>query len=325
MTAAHPNFIGTSFLIFMGSLGWPVAVSLGLTILVAVWVFVVKRYIRPDSAEDRKEAVTLLFQILGGAAFLIGIYFTWQQLLNSRDMLIITQQGQITERFTRAVEQLGKEDESEGATAGFKPQKNLAVRLGGIYALERLARDDKPDHIAVMEVLTAFVRQHSAWVEGAETAETSQGDIRPDTQAILTVIGRRELTYNNGELQRLNLYGTDLRWALLNGARFDGVDFTLAHLDKAELKAAELREAVFLGAHLSDAILESAQLQNADLRGAVLRNAKVAGVNFSGADLRGADLTNAEGLTQQQLDSAKTDQQTQTNLRTAAMPGGPPR
>src|SRR6185312_390785 len=217
-----------------------------------------------------------------------------------------------TERFTRAVEQLGKEDESEGALAGFKPQKNLAVRLGGIYALERLARDDKPDHVAVMEVLTAFVRQHSVWVDGGETAETSERDIRLDTQAILTVIGRRELTYKNGETQRLNLSGTDLRWVVLNKAKLDGIDFPAAHLDKAELKEAELREAVFLEAHLGEAILEGAQLQNADLRGAVLRNAKVARVNFSGADLRGADLTNAEGLTRQQLDSAKTDQATVT-------------
>ncbi len=315
----------THFLIFLDSLGWPVAFSVGFIIVVAVlaWL-VIKWYIGPKTAEERKEAISLLFQILGGAAFLFGVYLTWQQLLISRDMLNTTQQGQITERLTRAVEQLGKEDESEGAKAGVNSQKNLAIRLGGIYALERLAKDDKPGHPAVMEVLTAFVRQHSAWVEGAETAEASQRDIRPDIQTILTVIGRRELTYQNGESQRLNLSGTDLRWAILNGAKFDGVDFTSAHLDRAELKAAQLMGAILLNAHLSEAILEGAQLQGADLRGAVLQGAKMARVNFSGADLRGANLTNAEGLTQQQLDSAKTDQETQTDLRKAATSEGRP-
>jgi hypothetical protein len=313
----------THFLIFLDSLGWPVAFWVGLIIVVAVlaWL-VIKWYIGPETPEERKEAITLLFQILGGAAFLFGVYFTWQQLLISRDMLITTQQGQITERFTRAIEQLAKEDESEGAKVGVNSQKNLAIRLGGIYALERLAKDDPPGHPAVMEVLTAFVRQHSAWVEEVETAEASQRDIRPDTQTILTVIGRRGPTYNNGESQRLNLSGTDLRWAILNGAKLDGVDFTSAHLDKAELKAAELRGAILLNAYLSEAILEGAQLQNADLSGAMLQGAKVAGVNFSGADLRGANLTNAEGLTQQQLDSAKTNQETKTNLRTAATSEG---
>jgi Pentapeptide repeats (8 copies) len=317
----------THLLIFLDSFGWPATVSVGVLILVAVpaWL-VIKWYIKPETPEQKKDAVTLLFQILGGAAFLVGVYFTWQQLLNSRDMLITTQQGQITERFTRAIEQLGKEDEdsgqTQGAKAGGNSQKNLAIRLGGIYALEHLAKDYQSDHTAVMEVLTAFVRQHSAWAEGAESADASQRDIRLDTQAILTVIGRRQLTYNNGESQRLNLSGTDLRWAVLNNANFNGVDFTSAHLEKAELKGAELRESILLNAYLNEAILEGAQLQGADLRGAVFRNAKVTGVNFNGADLRGADLTSVEGLTQQQLDSAKTDGATQTNLRTAGTPSG---
>lgn len=313
----------THLLIFQDSLGWPFAGWVGSIIVVAVLVWlVIKWYIDPQNPEERKEVVTLLFQILGGAAFLFGIYFTWQQLLTSRDMLITTQQGQITERFTRAVEQLGKEDESEGGKIGVNSQKNLAIRLGGIYALERLAKDDEPGHPAVMEVLTAFVRQHSAWVEAAEA---SQPDIRPDTQTILTVIGRRKLTYKNGELQRLNLAGTDLRWAILNAANLDGVNFASAHLDKAELKAAGLRGAILFNAYLSEAILDGAQLQDADLRGAVLQGAKVTGVNFSGADLRGANLTNAEGLTLQQLNSAKINHETQTDLRTAAASENRPR
>ena len=35
------------------------------------------------------------------------------------------------------------------------------MRIGGIYALERIARDSAKDHPTVMEVLTAFIREHS--------------------------------------------------------------------------------------------------------------------------------------------------------------------
>ncbi len=38
---------------------------------------------------------------------------------------------------------------------------NLEVRLGGIYALERIARDSPKDHWTIMEVLTAYVRENS--------------------------------------------------------------------------------------------------------------------------------------------------------------------
>jgi hypothetical protein len=59
----------------------------------------------------------------------------------------LTQEGQITDRYTRAVEQLGSD--------------KLDVRLGGIYALERIAKDSERDHPTVVEVLSAFVREHS--------------------------------------------------------------------------------------------------------------------------------------------------------------------
>jgi hypothetical protein len=59
----------------------------------------------------------------------------------------LSQQGQITDRYTKAIEQLGSD--------------KLDVRLGGIYALERLAIDSARDHPTVVEVLSAFVREHS--------------------------------------------------------------------------------------------------------------------------------------------------------------------
>ena len=58
-------------------------------------------------------------------------------------------EGTITERYTRAIEQLGHE--------------KLDVRLGGIYALERIARNPLPDRITVGKVLTAYLRTHSPW------------------------------------------------------------------------------------------------------------------------------------------------------------------
>ena len=88
-------------------------------------------------------------QILGGVILLFGIFFAWEELKSTRkfsnETLRVSEQGQITERFTRAIEQLGGD--------------KLAMRLGGIYALERIANDSLKDHWQVMEVLTAYVRE----------------------------------------------------------------------------------------------------------------------------------------------------------------------
>jgi len=54
-----------------------------------------------------------------------------------RRTLETTREGQITERFTRAIDQLG--------------HAHLDVRLGGIYGLERIARDSPDNRVAIGE------------------------------------------------------------------------------------------------------------------------------------------------------------------------------
>src|SRR5215203_3394049 len=97
---------------------------------------------------------------LTGAAGFIGLLFTWRNLAQTREStrrtLELTEQGQITERFTRAIDQLGATDD-EG-----KPK--LEIRLGGIYALERIAKDSpERDYSTVMEVLTAYARENAPY------------------------------------------------------------------------------------------------------------------------------------------------------------------
>lgn len=75
-------------------------------------------------------------QIFGGVAIAIGIYYTWGYLTTARE-------GQITERFTRAVDQLGND--------------KLEIRLGGIHALERIADESNRDYWPIMEILTAYI------------------------------------------------------------------------------------------------------------------------------------------------------------------------
>jgi Pentapeptide repeats (8 copies) len=157
-----------------------------------------------DARKLENDARTTLVQAFGGLALLIGFYFTaktWRT----------TQEGQVTDRFTKAINQLGE--------AG--PEK-LAIRLGGIYALERIAMDSERDHWPVMEILTAYIREHAPWPSHYSPA--------PDIQAVLTVLGRRARTYGKGEDQRLDLTRTDLRRANLARAHLEG-----AHLTSADL------------------------------------------------------------------------------------------
>jgi hypothetical protein len=157
-----------------------------------------------------------LAQILGGVAIGIGLYYTWRRVTIAERELKATNEGQITERFTRAVDQLGAIDQSGNPA--------IEIRLGGIYALERISTESEKDYWPIMEILTAYVRKNSSVEIGGnrrvthismdiQANESKKDEIEKvkeislDIQAILTVIGRRKYFFDAGESIRLNLSG----------------------------------------------------------------------------------------------------------------------
>jgi uncharacterized protein YjbI with pentapeptide repeats len=206
---------------------------------------------------------------LGAGLFAAGaLIFTAQNFVLSqrtvelsRRTFELTEQGQVTDRYTKAIEQLGSD--------------KLDIRIGGVYALERVTHDSERDHPTVMEVLTAFIREHShePWPSSAHHASLST---RPDVQAALTVVGRRDPE-------------RDVRQIDLAGARLIG-----ANLDGAYLVRADLQDADLTSANLSNADLTAAYLRKADLHGAFLAFAKLGGANLiDGANLQAAYLVGA--------------------------------
>jgi hypothetical protein len=198
----------------------------------------------------------------------------------------LTQQGQITDRYTKAIEQLGSD--------------KLDVRLGGIYALERIAADSPRDHPTVVEVLSAFVREHGH----PPSTNGSVVSVKPptDVQAVLDVLGR--LPQRSG-VSRGDLSAALLAFARLRRANLSGAVLIETYLPCAVLFAANLSGASLILADLSGAILEGADLSGARLDEADLSGAHLEGTDLSGAVLDGVDLRKANGLTQAQLDTAR--------------------
>jgi uncharacterized protein YjbI with pentapeptide repeats len=196
-------------------------------------------------------------------------------------------QKQITERFSKAIEQLGSD----------KPE----VILGGIYTLERIARDSEPDQWTIMEVLTAFVRQNAPIIEENESQSSEDQEkllkLRISIRACLTVIAERkhpDLENKRLDLTKVNISGFNLVQFKLKGFNFTGADLTEANLFGADLTEANLRGADLTGASLYKADLTGADLTGADLTGADLTGANLTGADLTEANLRGADLTGAK-------------------------------
>jgi len=207
-------------------------------------------------------------------AALGALVFTGQSLRSTRDQISLTEQGQLTERFSRAVEQVGS-------------RSSLDVRLGGIYSLERLARDSPRDHPTVVEVLAAFLREH------APAAECPADRPPPtDILAAASVLGRR-VTAQDPTDRSLDLHGTCLAGADFSETDLSFADLRGAVLRDADLYATDLAHARLEGANLVGADLYRANMTCSDLTRARLRNTALARVDFTGAKLVKADLAGA--------------------------------
>ena len=107
-----------------------------------------RRLSRGALLQPARDAARGQLLALGAGLFAAGaLIFTARNFALSRRTFELAEQGQVTDRYTRAIEQLGSD--------------KLGVRVGGIYALERIARHCVRDHPAVMEVLAVFIREHS--------------------------------------------------------------------------------------------------------------------------------------------------------------------
>ena len=282
---------GTRWLIGIAAVVLALAIVWALFVPVADWlahhdVGSVKGSLHETAVDNARGRLLTL----GAGLFAAGaLVFTARNFTLSRE-------GQVTDRYTKAIEQLGSD--------------KLDVRIGGIYALERVARDSARDHPTVMEVLSAFIREHShdsrpgeraahrrrrgpaasAVGEPDPSSQEQKLPIRPDVQAAITVIARRNasrdvqpIALSGADLSRANLAGGNLAGAVLSEMNLSGANLTYANLSGAVLSETNLAGANLLGANLSDA-----SLFGANLAGAILLGANLSRANLSAADLSGA-------------------------------------
>ena len=296
-----------------------------------------------DTPTDVSNSDTLRnvgFLIAGAVAFLFGI---WRAGVAGRQAAAAQSQVDIgnrqsknaeasllNERYQRAAEMLGSDV--------------LAVRLGGIQALRRLASEFPHQyHVPVMELLCAYAVHPAAGggnllvhFLGLHTVSR----LRRDVQSVMEAIGSRNDT--TVEIERENNYKPDLSGAYLahlqlrkgnlSGAILEKTTLENAFLANANLSQARLFDAKLSQANLAFANMNGADLGIASLRSADLRLAKLNAADLSEADLACAvchgakfhrailfytnlsatDLSHrgqdpATGLTQSDLDGAKTD------------------
>jgi uncharacterized protein YjbI with pentapeptide repeats len=251
------------------------AIVMAAIILIALEVFGLWRYLHPQTQTEKKDFAQ------AAATVAAGIVLLGQMLLAGLNLQVTREtanqkadsdrEGQITERYTRAVEQLGSEA--------------VAIRLGGIYALERIAKDSIRDHATIVELLTAYVR------EFAERVIDRPGMADADVQAALDVLGRREATNDNASDSRLHFHRTTFSRRVVFSGNFAGALFTGSTLNSVSFIAVNLRGTDFAVSHLNNTSFVNATMDGASFSSAV----------FHAVSFWWTDLGRTVGLTQSNI------------------------
>lgn len=236
-----------------------------------------------------------VYKILLTLAGAIGAPFVAWRTLVAHQQTIISRESHFTTLFTRAVEQLGATREVKGwdpgsRAAGHEPgmvsatEPNLEVRLGAIYALERIAQDSERDHWPIMEVLCAYIRNSQntgspVLLDTSATAVAARQEInnrirpcRVDVQAAINVIGRRSSA--RIAFERKNDHSLDLHAANLQRARVAG-NFALAQFGGANLTGTTFVDANCQKANFGSATGTFPMFSNVLLKGADFSYSKI--------------------------------------------------
>ena len=258
-----------------------------------------------SAGESSSTTIRNLGLVIGG--FIAVLLAIWRGL--------VAEQSLLNERYQKGAEMLGSDI--------------LSVRLGGIYALQRLAKEHSAAyHVQIMRLFCAFVRNPNPSGGGEDGQHTEEKpprrvtSLREDVQAAMEAIGARREQHLDLEREagfRLDLHGAKLPNAQISDLNFSGADLTRANLSDADLKGANLSGAELFFTKLRVAVLDGADLSKADLMHAKLSDAVLCGANLCKADLSRADLSDAL-LFGANLSSAKLDD---TNLAGADLAGTP--
>jgi hypothetical protein len=134
--------------------------------------------IEKDKTVIQDGVYTTIAQAIGSGIVGFTAYIGYRNLKNGEETLKIgqknleiTEDKQVTERFSKSIEHLGNGE--------------IDIRLGGIYALEQIAIDSAKYHWTIVEILSAFIRK--------KRPLNSTDPVGIDVQAALIVIGRRNV------------------------------------------------------------------------------------------------------------------------------------
>jgi uncharacterized protein YjbI with pentapeptide repeats len=241
---------------------------------------------------------TTLVQLFAAIFVFGGLFFTLQTVRLNRLSLLATTDSQLAERYAKSLELV-------------TIANTFDTRLGGILALERLARTSAADRQTVVRFLSALLprgrpeekdRQRSpAELSAIINALGELRHIESDEELSLVRLSLADLepvslrtvtTDMTGcELQRLTLHDSRLTGSSLADGYLEDVDIRFSQCERLMARGATFRRCDMSWCSLAESVFIGADMSGVSLVGSNLNQTLFIGANLRGANLRATDLS----------------------------------
>ena len=261
-----------------------VTLAIALALVGGIYTWLEWEWLRASEDGKASNGDTLRnvgFIVAGVVALLFAFWrarVAGRQANAAQEQTATAQQSLLNERYQRGAEMLGSPVPS--------------VRLGGIFALRRLAEECPEQYnIQIMRLFCAFVRDPdgdgaSRLTDRLNPALIAPHSLRQDVQA--AVEGISSILAGGTYIEREPDAYVDLRGSRLSGIRLEGGDLSRVDLSYAELVRADLENTKLRGVKLQRTQLQNSNLRNTDLTGAVMFRTDLVEANLRDATLDGA-------------------------------------
>lgn len=184
-----PRFEAARFIRMLASVLAPIWLLIGCYLLWNMWRLA--NTSMPETGVEMRWHILALIGLITAFGATVSAPLALIRVIATERQTRTAEQGHMTDRISKAVEQLGTE-KTVKVDGSEKTVPNIEVRIGGLLSLERIAQDSTRydqgrDHVRVMEIICAYVRENAPAREAKESwlrkwERLSKGD--NDTPAI---------------------------------------------------------------------------------------------------------------------------------------------
>lgn len=231
------------------------------------------------TTNPKGEFLKVILQIIGGIILIFGAYYSLQVVKSANDGNELIERGNTAERFKDAISMLEANSSN--------------TRLGGIYALDNIAKDNIEYREQVFNILVSYINNTTSKLPSwSELSKSDRFKIQPsiEIRTIMKLLFFKENYFYrdlDATFENAKLYGSD----------FDDFDFSRSIIINSEIQNSSFQKAWFI-----ESVVQGSDFTFSDFTRTIFTGSTISDSSafvccsfyfnsFTGCKLRGTDFS----------------------------------